>query len=340
MNPAKSREGDLVATSDDMIFDVKGLVHPPTSIVAFIRYFPDEKGERRKGGIAYEKVYSLSKRYSLLKDRFPQYLVYDSVFDEMLCEVPVENTRRLYEPTAKLQQLRGCKNLDALESKALKSATLLKAKAGVPWEAIGISGSILVGLHGALSDIDLIVYGSESCWKAHSALESLLKDRCSSFRPYNIEDLRELFDFRSKDTIVSFEDFVRTESRKAWQGKFMETDYFVRFVKDWGEIDECYGDVQYKNAGYSKIRAVIVDDSESIFTPCIYKIGNVQIIEGEEFEPIKEIASFRGRFCEQAKNGETLIVQGKVEQVTDNRQDRRFFRILVGNRPSDFMILE
>ena len=45
-----------------------------------------------------------------------------------------------------------------------------------------------------------------------------------------------LFDFRSKDTIMTFEDFAEVESRKAFQGKFMETDYFVRFVKDWQEI--------------------------------------------------------------------------------------------------------
>lgn len=54
---------------------------------------------------------------------------------------------------------------------------------------------------------------------------------------------------------------------------------------------------------------------------------------------IEEIASFRGRFCEQARNGETVIAQGKVEQVTDRKQNREYFRLLLGNKPSDYMLL-
>ncbi|MGC9345680.1 MAG: hypothetical protein ACP5ER_02660, partial [Candidatus Bathyarchaeales archaeon] len=83
----------------------------------------------------------------------------------------------------------------------------------------------------------------------------------------------------------------------------------------------------------------VVDDSESIFTPCVYKISDVRVLEGKKLEPIKEIASFRGRFCEQARIGEVVIAQGKVERVIDDRQNREYFRLLLGNKPSDYMIL-
>jgi predicted nucleotidyltransferase len=139
--------------------------------------------------------------------------------------------------------------------------------------------------------------------------------------------------------MMSFEDFVAVESRKVLQGKFMGRDYFIRFVKDWNEVGEKYGDVCYKNCGYAKIEATVVDDSESIFTPCTYKIENVRIVEGPEIQPIREIASFRGRFCEQARRGEVVIAQGKVEHVTDRRQNREYFRLLLGGKPSDYMVL-
>ncbi len=135
---------------------------------------------------------------------------------------------------------------------------------------------------------------------------------------------------------MAFEDFLRTESRKVLQGMFKRRDYFVRCVKDWGEIDEKYGMVRYKFMGYAKIKATVTDDSEMIFTPCSYKIADVKILEGVHVEPIEEIVSFRGRFCEQARNGETVIAQGKVEKVLAGEQV--FHRLLLGNRTSDFMV--
>jgi predicted nucleotidyltransferase len=122
------------------------------------------------------------------------------------------------------------------------------------------------------------------------------------------------------------------------QGKFEGTDYFVRFVKDWDETDEVYGDIQYKNVGYAKIEATVVDHSEAIFTPCEYRVENVNPVEGVEFKAIREIASFRGRFCEQTRAGERVLAQGKVERVTDRKRNRGYLRMLVGNSPSDYIV--
>lgn len=152
--------------------------------------------------------------------------------------------------------------------------------------------------------------------------------------------MKALFDFRSKDTAIGFEDFVRMESRKVMEGKFDATDYFVRFVKDWNEIDKNYGDVQYKNIGNARIEATVIDDSESTFTPCSYKVENVKPLEGPKVDHIEEITSFRGRFCEQAKKGETIVAQGKVERVTHRRKNSEHFRLLVGGRHTDHIVLK
>jgi predicted nucleotidyltransferase len=165
-----------------------------------------------------------------------------------------------------------------------------------------------------------------------------LEDKKSPVEPYSHDGLRRLFDFRSKDTVTSFEDFVRTESRKVLQGTFMERDYFIRFVKDWNEVEEEYGTMQYKSVGYAKIKATVVDDSEMIFTPCCYKISDVEFLEGSSVESVEAIVSFRGRFCEQAKNGEIVIAQGKVERV-QKLGEREHYRLLLGNKTSDHMIL-
>jgi predicted nucleotidyltransferase len=138
---------------------------------------------------------------------------------------------------------------------------------------------------------------------------------------------------------MGFEDFAAVESRKAFQGKFNGTDYFIRFVKDWSQISEQYGDVCYKNCGYAKITATVADDAEALFTPCTYKIENVKVVEGLKLQPILEIVSFRGRFCAQAKKGEAIVAQGKVERVADKGKEREYYRIILGNKPSDYMAL-
>jgi uncharacterized protein len=335
----KAREGDLIKTISNVVFDVKGLVHPLNKIIAFPRFIPSSQGTRQGKDAIYGKVYSLGDRFKYLQENHPELIVFDPVFGETLCEVPVDKISEHYQPSEKLASLRAGKNLSVLENKALRLATTLKEKADIPWSAIGISGSIMAGLTNEKSDIDPLVYGVENSRTAYTALKKLLKTKDSGFKPYNQTELQTLFNFRSKDTQMSFEDFEKVESRKAFQGMFMGTDYFIRFVKDWNETSDQYGEVCFKNSGYAKITATIADDSDSLFTPCTYKLKDVAIVEGPKLTPITEIVSFRGRFCEQAKNTETIVTQGKVELVTGKKNSSNHYRLILGNKPSDYMVL-
>ncbi len=276
----KAREGDLLETKGNIFFDVKGLVHPPHRVVAFIRYVPDPNGNRERDGKRYSKFYALAKRYDLLKREYPQYLVNDPVFNTLLCEVPVEDIKQHYQPARGLQDLRNRNNLDEAETAALQFMKNLKENAGVQWSKLGVSGSILVKLHEADSDIDLVVYGSKTGYRVQATMKEMLEDKNSPVKAYDLEGLKELFDFRSKDTITSFEDFVRTDSRKISHGKFMGKHFFIRFVKDHNEISEQYGSIIYKPEGNARIKATVADDSEALFTPCTYKLANVEIVEG------------------------------------------------------------
>jgi hypothetical protein len=335
----KTREGDLIRTQNGVVFDVKGLVHPPDRIIAFPRFIPSVYGPRRRGARRYGKVYSLPERFKFLAENMPDLIVYDAVFDEEMCEVPVSIVEKHYTPVKALKRLRQARRLDSIEQKAVEIVEELKNEAGIPWSAIGISGSVSVKLHTERSDLDPVVYGESSCRKAYDALSMLLGNSESRFKPYSADELKVLFDFRSKDTVMPLEDFLTVETRKAFQGKFMGTDYFVRFVKDFAEIDEKYGDVVYRNCGYARIKAKVSDASEALFTPCVYLLEDVEVLEGAKHVQVEQVASFRGRFCMQAKNGEWIVAQGKVEKVADRRVGRDYYRLLLGNSSNDYMIL-
>lgn len=335
----RAREGDLIKIKSNVVFDVKGLLHPPNKVIAFPRFIPSPTGIRKGDGVTYGKVYSLEERFRYLQENHPDLIVFDPIFGETLCEVPTEQITQLYQPQEKLSQLRATKKLTPLENKALELATRLKEKAGIPWNAIGISGSIMAGLTTETSDIDPLVYGEEYSHKAYKALEELRQDPDLGFRAYSQAELKMLYDFRSKDTQMSFEDFILVENRKAFQGMFRGTDYFVRFIKDWSELGEEYGELSYKNSGYLKIVAEVVDNADALFTPCVYKLKNVHVLEGPNLAPIFGIASFRGRFCLQAEIGERIEAQGKAELVTNRKGKVLGYRLILGNKPSDYMVL-
>ncbi|RLE64224.1 MAG: hypothetical protein DRJ38_05900 [Thermoprotei archaeon] len=324
-------EGDFIETVEKLIFDVKGLVHPPDRIIAYVRYIPDKNGDRIREGVRYRKIYALREREEFLNKRYPHYLYKDPVFNTLLQTVPKRYISRIFKPSDRLREMLNSYQLDSVEKNALELALLIKEKVGLNLENIGVTGSVLVKLHKENSDLDLIIIGEREGRKTYEAMEELFEE--NSVEKYNMERLWRLYEFRSLETPISFEDFVRIEKRKLLQGLFKNRDFYIRLVKKPEEYGERYGDRIYTPLKYVEIKARILNAEDSIFTPCRYI---VDVLKGDS--RIEEIASYRGRFCEVAKEEEVVEARGKLEKVIDKKRGI-YYRLLLGSSGEDYMIL-
>lgn len=332
--PVYAREGDFIQTSEGLFFDVKGLIHPPNHIIAFLRYFPDPMGTRMVNGRRYKKVYALPERFDYLKKRYPYYLYNDSVLNTEVQAVPYNKIKKVYYPDEYLLNLFH-KEPNPIEKKILDFVYYIAQYSKI-WEMdIGVTGSHMVGLNTPESDFDLIIYGIKNCYKVYKALDTLFDDPDLPVKRYNIEDLKKLYEFRGKDTRIDFENFVHFEKNKKLQGKFENSDFYIRCIKEWDEIKEEYGDFEYYPIGRALVQAVITNDDESIFTPCSYKIEDVKILSGTQVNNLTEIVSFRGRSCE-AKKDDVLLAKGKIEFVS-GKKGEPYYRLVVGGESDDFL---
>ena len=102
----KGIEGDFIETKENsLLFDVKGLLHPPDRKICFLRYCLDPMGDRKKEGKCYKKVYSLHERYSYLKNNFPEYIFFSEQIDSELQGVKNENIKKIYSPREYFNEL-------------------------------------------------------------------------------------------------------------------------------------------------------------------------------------------------------------------------------------------
>jgi predicted nucleotidyltransferase len=331
-------EGDFIEDKNNLIFDVKGLIHPPDRVIAYLRYYPDVEGERtRKNGKKYRKVYSLDDREKYLCKHFPEYIYFDSVFGVELEGVLRSQILKVYKPDDILQNLLKQGASDYLEERVLLFVETLKGESRIPVNKMGVSGSVLVDLTKPDSDIDIVIYGEKNCREAYAALRNLFSKKNSPIKAYNEEALRKLYEFRVKDTLMSYEDFLFSEKRKCMSGEINGKDFFIRFLKEPSEIPERYGDTKYVSLNSARIEGLILDDKEAIFTPCRYIIEHTKTLKGEA-PRISEIASYRGRFCDQVRERERFIAQGKIERVITKSES--YYRLLLGGGKEDFLIVK
>lgn len=330
-------EGFAVETGEHWIFSVKGMLHPPDRVVAYLRYLPDVAGDRKRGEVVYRRVYRFEEQVNLLRSRHPEYLYQDPVLGIEVQGVPRSRIHMVHDPCTFLACLRRSGPADPVEEDALALAERLQRASGVPWTALGVSGSVMLSTHRPDSDLDLLVYGETYGKAVHRALVDLFREPDGPARRLDHEELRELHAAHRPDTPLSFHDFARLQQRKVNEGCYRDRAFFIRFVRQPDEFGERYGEWRYQFVGRATLRATVDDDRDAIFTPCCYGVRDVAVLDGPQVDDLREIVSFRGRFSDQLRAGEVAEASGSIERVV-HEAGESYHRLVVGGRAGDWLL--
>jgi predicted nucleotidyltransferase len=333
-------ESYYLETQEGFFFAVKGLEHPPDRWIAVLRYLPDPKtGTREKDGKSYRRLYGFKEQVQWIEKVCPQYRAYDQVFRTTLQSVLRSQVRNIYDPRQKLHELTQATVRDGLEEDVVDFTGLLEKEARVPASSLGITGSVLIGMHADHSDIDIVAFGEDGCRKVHQTLGRLLADSsCKELRRLDAKGMEELYAQRVVDSKMGYSEFVHLEERKVNQGTFRGRPYFIRFVKEPFEAGGVYGQLHYTPITREKLQAAVVEDRDAIFTPCRYGLSETQTTGKKRMPDLNEIVSVRGRFCDQARIGDHIRATGTLERVQDGQGVIRY-RLLLGNSREDTMLL-
>lgn len=345
----KVRTRDFIHTKDDLFFACTNYAHPTDRIISFLRYIPDENGDREKNGRRYSKVDS-QQAYDYLGQNHSEYLYFCDVTNIQMMGVPLDKVNKIIHPNERLNEIisefskisnssnpNEFKNIDLIR-KLIKVASFFNQIANIPYENLGISGSILPGLEKEdVSDIDFVVYGLENHKKAVEAFKNYKGDEITvggdNVKLEAIQDSfwNRLYEKRLKDSSLSKSEFAWYENRKNNRGVIEGTLFDILATRNWNEINEVWGTTTYEKVGVATIEAKVKSALGAFDNPASYDIENLRIIDGDNFD-ITNIVSFTHTYSGQVLDGEEIIAKGKVEKVSTIGNDKKTtnYRLVIG----------
>ena len=169
---------------NNVLYVVVGNNHPPGYIIAYPKYVPSQ--DRTiwcKNSLCFERVvkyYGLDEIYGVSKEE-----IYYPLYGASVPCIRRALVREIYDPVKRALEIM-FRPHDVLEEEATETISMLRRIANIPSNCIGLTGSLLIGIHNVdKSDIDLVIYTPNCSWRVVEALE---EDQ-GFFRVFNKEQL-------------------------------------------------------------------------------------------------------------------------------------------------------
>ncbi len=284
MKPIRLR--DFIEDKDGWLYAVAAYDNID-EVGCVLRYVPDPGGERtHPDGTRYRK-FDFEESYDYIREHKPRYL--DSVL-----RIPYADIRRVLKPE---------KEISAIESRDPRVFRLLQVF-DVPQWMVGCTGSLLCGLEGPMSDIDMVVYGD--AW-FHAQLQLKKAIAAGTINALSEEMWRRVYEKRVPE--ITYETFIAHEKRKGNRGEIDDTYFDLLFTRDYNDLDlvpSGRGEVLWRTT----IEATVTDARLAFDNPAVYSV---------EHTDVSRVLSFTHTYAGQALPGEVIEAAGVLEQHGDER---------------------
>jgi predicted nucleotidyltransferase len=281
MNAKPIRLRDFIEDRDGWLYAVSAYDNSER-VGCVLRYVPDPQGERcNHAGARYRKL-EFEEAYAKIASEKPSYA-------DRIQRVPHRDIRRVFKPEEELEH-------SAARDPRIR--TLLEIF-GLPRGSMGITGSFLVGLEVASSDIDLVVFGLT--W---FTAQETLRIAISKGFVGDLDDEMWHRVYRKRNPETSFEEFMLHEMRKWNRGVIGDTYFDLLYTRSYDELDRMITGPGEKD-GVMTIEAVVKDASLAYDNPAVYVVRHPEI---------SRVLSFTHTYSGQALAGETIEARGVCER--------------------------
>ena len=325
-------DGDTFVTKDGFIFNTFGYEHPEDRVFAFLKYIPAELKDlfnvqmlKRTWKYDEKQIFRAEKLYTAhnyktfietFRKNFPEYLYYCYLRNKELITAPLNFIKRVFVPRARLAALREVEKPDNLQKLALELLNMLSEESGVMLRDFGIHGSIALGMHAPVSDIDFVVYGSDNFRVVEATIARLVNAGKLSY-------------------IIS----NRLEAARKFQGRYKGKIIMYNATRKPEEVKTSYGMARFISIDAVRFQCTVSDDAEVMFRPATYKITNFKPLDAQSeltFDKIPDrVVSNIGCYRNIARQGNEIKVAGQLERVENIKTGDAYYQVVVGTATSE-----
>ncbi len=317
-------DGDMLITSEGLVFQVFGYQHPLGKAIAYLRYVPTNLQSMIP--LEYEsttwnyqdvalarprRMYSpvdLRIQLEAFSRHFPNYLLDDPYTGKTLIAVPRDMVKHAVQPQQALQSLLREKTLDPLEATAIRLVHALSKHSDVAVEHFGIHGSLSLRMHRDFSDIDLTVHGGNHYREVHNTIDTLAK-----------QDALKILGSDKNDAL-----------RKN-KGIFEDRRFVVNAIRSPEEVTVKYGQFRFRPLGHVSFTATVTNDEESHFKPAIYSVDDFK--SSVELLPTQRprfVVSMVSQHRGLVRQGNMMKGEGQLESAEEINRSESFTQVIIG----------
>lgn len=289
---------DFIETAEGLIFAVV-ITGPQSSgkVGCFLRYVRSETGWRK---VATDEA------NQILTAQYPHYLYYSTRLDADFHAVSPDLIVRHHQPEQRLKVVLSDLSIDDDIITKCRRLIPILVRHGADCNALGLTGSMLIGQQKAESDIDLVVYGRDAFVQLRSAVRTALE--FGELSP--LDDALMKANYIRRAGSLNYNDFAWHENRKLNKAVIDGTKFDIGMVC----LDEHDDSSRYyQKQGHVTLMTTVVDDRYGFDFPASYQVSD---------ETISEVLVYTQTYVGQAFVGEQVEISGAIESDSETGESR------------------